>query len=198
MTSHLSPDQFTDALDGPTAPPAVQAHLASCDACRAQVDSLAVLIQQAGEADGAIDPSPLFWDHFSARLRQATAAIPVQARWWERWAAVTARPAMAMTAVLAGVLLVLATMFRSPAPSDVFDAAVPRDAAAPEATTVAANTDDDPVFDLMLNLASDLTPEAIHEITPSAFAATGVVDRMTPDERAMFVRLVKETFGGAE
>jgi len=196
MTTHLSPDQFTDALDGATVPPAVQAHLASCDACRAQVDALAVLIHQAGSADAAIDPSPLFWDHFSARVRQATAAIPVQTRWWERWMFAAVRPAMAMAAVL--LAAVLSMLLRSPAPSGAFDAAARPGPAAPEATIVAENADDDAVFDLMLNLASDLTPEAIREISPSAFAATGVVDRMTPDERAMFVRLVKEAFGGTE
>jgi hypothetical protein len=193
MTTHLAPDQFTDALDGAAVPPAVQAHLASCDSCRGRLDALLVVARQASGADSAGEPSPLFWDHFSARVRQATSAIPVQTRWWERWAAAAVRPAMAMAAVLLAALL--STMLRSPAPSD---AVVPRDPAAPQAMTVAANTDDDAVFDLMLNLASDLSPEAIHEISPSAFAATGVVDRMTPEERAMFVRLVKEEFGGTE
>ena len=101
---------------------------------------------------------------------------------------------MAMAAVL--LAAALSMFLRSPVPSGPLDS-VGRPAAS-EAMTMTASVDDDAVFDLMLNLASDLTPEAIHEISPSAFAATGVMDRMTPDERAMFVRLVKEEFGGTE
>ena len=50
----------------------------------------------------------------------------------------------------------------------------------------------------MLSMASDLSSEAIHEISPSVFRATGVVEQLTPAERAAFVRLVKEEFGGSE
>ena len=111
MTTHLAPNQFTDALDGVTTP-AVQAHLASCAACRTQLAGLVQMVQAVDGADEAANPSPLFWDHFSARVRRATEEIPVRMPWWERWAAAAARPLIAGAAVVAAALL--STLLRTP------------------------------------------------------------------------------------
>lgn len=69
---HLSPEEFVDALDG-AGGAWVREHVASCAACREQLRELNALAREAEVAD-VPEPSPLFWDHFSARVRTAVAA----------------------------------------------------------------------------------------------------------------------------
>lgn len=69
---HLSPEQFVDVLDG-TATRPVRAHADSCESCRAQLEELRALANMAQTAD-VPEPSPLFWDHLSARVQAAVAA----------------------------------------------------------------------------------------------------------------------------
>jgi hypothetical protein len=83
---HLSESEIVDLVDG-TLAPARAAHLEACDACRTTANGLRDVLAQA--ADAAIpEPSPLFWDHFSARVgadvRSADAAEPSG---WFGWAA---------------------------------------------------------------------------------------------------------------
>src|SRR5262245_60410455 len=51
------------------------AHLAECDRCRAQIEELRALIRVAEDAP-VPEPSPLFWDHLSARVREAISEEP--------------------------------------------------------------------------------------------------------------------------
>ena len=83
--AHLSPQTFIDVLDGRVAEHALP-HLASCAACRQQLHELRHTCQYATEAD-VPEPSPLFWEHLSARVREAVAAEPARrAPWWQvRW-----------------------------------------------------------------------------------------------------------------
>src|SRR5437870_13181852 len=71
---HLSAEEFVDAAEGTLA--AVRAaHLRTCEACRTQADSLGALLRDTAAID-VPDPSPLFWDHFSARVRERIAGQP--------------------------------------------------------------------------------------------------------------------------
>lgn len=66
---HLSPEQFVDALDG-TASSGVLQHAESCASCRAQLIELKAIAQMAEEVE-VPEPSALYWDHLSARVRTA-------------------------------------------------------------------------------------------------------------------------------
>ena len=99
MTTHLSPDELAAAADGtagrsaaahrdPSAATAhrdlsaATAHLDRCPACRAAVSELSALLT-ALKSETVPEPSPLFWDHFSARVREATAQVtPPERRGW--------------------------------------------------------------------------------------------------------------------
>jgi hypothetical protein len=87
---HLSEIEIVDALDGVLSAPK-RVHLDSCDRCRAEVARIEALAALAQSAD-VPDPSPLFWDHFSVRvrngIREAEAADAASA-------AASARPASA-------------------------------------------------------------------------------------------------------
>src|SRR4029079_3666755 len=77
-TSHLSPAEDIDALDG-TLSSDRKAHLDECPRCRADVAGLAETARDLGLSD-VPDPSPLFWDHQAARIAEAVAAEPAQPR----------------------------------------------------------------------------------------------------------------------
>ena len=102
MTNHLRPDEFVDAMDGALST-ARGAHLEHCAECRAELDGL-LSMQREARADDAPEPSPLFWDHFSARVREATAReSSTPAPWWRTgW-----QPIAALTVAAAAVVLVL-------------------------------------------------------------------------------------------
>jgi hypothetical protein len=92
--AHLTPAQFVDLAEGIEAEGAGR-HLAECDACRRGLAELrATMADVAGPArrgdlgiSDVPEPSPLFWDHLSARVRQGVAeqGAPGGARWVERW-----------------------------------------------------------------------------------------------------------------
>ena len=69
---HLTPDEFVDAAEG-TLPVDRRRHVEQCDACRREASALATLMGEAG-SEPVPEPSPLFWDHLSARVRLAVEA----------------------------------------------------------------------------------------------------------------------------
>src|SRR5262245_25481785 len=75
---HLSPEQLLDLAEGADA--GAESHLQACEACRQQVASLRLTM--AAVSDVAVpEPSPLFWEHLSTRVRDATAQEPATSRW---------------------------------------------------------------------------------------------------------------------
>ena len=102
--SHLSRDERLLALDG-ALDATRQAHLASCAACRTDVETLGGVLARVRAVD-VPEPSPLFWDHLAARVGDAIARepAPVPDRgWWSprlAWAAA----AVVITAAGAGYL----------------------------------------------------------------------------------------------
>ena len=94
MSAHLSTQEFVDALEG-TLPDTRKAHLSGCEICAREVAELTGVTQDARLAGEQPEPSPLFWDHFSARVRAATAGEAIRPlSWWDRnW-----RPLVALSA----------------------------------------------------------------------------------------------------
>jgi hypothetical protein len=66
--SHLSPSEFIDLAEGTLGARRV-AHADACDACRAQGAVVRDALRLSSTADDVPEPSPLFWDHLSARVR---------------------------------------------------------------------------------------------------------------------------------
>ena len=104
MTQHLSPQEFVEALDGALLA-ARRSHLESCDDCRDEVDHLRQLMSDVGATAGLPELSPLFWEHFSRRVRAATGdmVLAPQAWWRIGW-----RPLVPVGSVLAAVVLTVA------------------------------------------------------------------------------------------
>ena len=102
---HLSDVELVDLAEG-TRPEPSAPHLAVCEQCRHQLLELRRMMGVAALVP-VPEPSPLFWDHFSDRVRHAVAAeaIPPR-RWWHDLAAASRvlipASAVAVIALLVG------------------------------------------------------------------------------------------------
>lgn len=110
MTTHLTSDELVDAVEGTLADHRTT-HLAGCEVCTREVASLAAVLREASDL-GIPEPSPLFWERLSDRVRTAIAAEPAPGGGvasWLKW------PVLAPIGALA--LVVLALVMTLPAPT---------------------------------------------------------------------------------
>jgi hypothetical protein len=183
MSAHLSTQELVDALEG-TLPDARQAHLTACEACSREIAELTGVARETQLSGEVPEPSPLFWDHFSARVRTATEAEAIRPlSWWERaW-----QPIVAVSAVAATVLLAV-LVFKGRSPETV--------PIAPASTTAAAGQTavepiDDSSFDFVVRVASGSTKDELHAARPSADTTAAMLEDLTPEQQAEFIRLLK-------
>ena len=102
--SHLTSDELIEAVEG-TLAPSRRRHLAECADCTREVGASAVLKERRHRR---AEPSPLFWDHFSARVRAAVHEEPLPAG--AGWGSLLRWPVMVPVAALAiAVLAVVVT-----------------------------------------------------------------------------------------
>lgn len=112
--THLTSDELIDAMEGLLADDR-RAHLVSCDECRRQLDELSATLHDAQQAS-VPEPSPLFWNNFSARVNESIDAAP-SSRWpqWFRW------QVLLPLGVAATVILTLMLTAPRPAVVEVID-----------------------------------------------------------------------------
>jgi hypothetical protein len=83
--THLTEVEFVDLLDGALAA-SRERHLDECDSCRATATGMREAFARATDS-GMPEPSPLFWEHFSARVHDGVrGAEPDQPSRWFGWA----------------------------------------------------------------------------------------------------------------
>jgi hypothetical protein len=81
--THLTDLEIVDQIDDVL--PAVRAeHSAACPDCRAKVDVMRAALARTEEVE-IPEPSPLFWEHFSARVHAGVADAPVRGSSWWSW-----------------------------------------------------------------------------------------------------------------
>jgi anti-sigma factor RsiW len=189
MNTHLTPELMVEAIDG-TLSSAAREHLSACGECRAEVDRVRAILREAESAAPAREPSPLFWDHFADRVRDATATLPVASRssGWSAWW----RPALLVGGALAVIALVVATprlLPTAPAADQVVAVAEP-------APGLEADVEG---WDLVVSLTDDLGWDEVQQVArPRRGVADAMIDELSPAERAMFVKLLKQEMGGLE
>lgn len=188
---HLDESQFVDLIEGRLDPAGAE-HIDECDACRARAASLREALADA-RLDEGHEPSPLFWDHFAARVSAAVGGEqPLEAA--PGWAAWLRNPAAAwaMAASIA-VLLMVGALWRATLHAPV----VPSLGMAPAAgSPPAARPDDveaDRAWAVVRTAADDLAWE---EVTATGIAAhpgsaEGVVMELSADERTELARLLR-------
>jgi hypothetical protein len=195
--THFTSDQFIDAIDAIDAieakvelPRALSTHLAGCEACQTEFSSLADTLGEV-RAVSMPEPSPLFWDHFSQRVRAVTSdePLPAPAAGWQAggWRAVLAGALVAGVVTVAFVLRPVPV--KQAAPINQLPVAQSADALAA----------DDHGLTGMAILASDLKTDELQQIArPSADATAAAIEDLTPAQRAELLRLIKQQTGGAE
>ena len=188
---HLAPGTFIDLLDGTLAEPAVP-HLAVCARCREQLSALRETWQAAADAD-VPEPSPLFWDHFSNRVREAVSSEPVGSpRWHERLSQPWRIAGLAGMA-LAALLVLAVVQF----PADrASDERVPPSPTAMGDPVPLIDLSDDAMLGFVADLAGNLEWDDASDI---GLSVRGVDERavadMTDVERSELHRLLTEALG---
>lgn len=197
--THLTPDELVDIADGVRLESATP-HLEACAECRAALAELRAMMSAIADVD-VPEPSPLFWDHFSARVRGAVAEerLSAQRSGWFSWSSEVTRGMVpvAATAVLVVALLVGAVMTRRSARApEAMAARTPAPAGAPlvpaadDAALDAANSE---VWDVLTAAASDMQIEDAREagMTVRPGAIDRAVQKMAPDELNELGRLLQ-------
>ncbi len=108
---HLTPGELIDLAEG-TRDARSMPHLAACDVCRRQLTDLrAAMADVSGGAD-IPEPSPLFWDHLSARVRDGVRNedMPVRA---SALGSFLSAPRLAVAAVWCVVVIAIGAAFGS-------------------------------------------------------------------------------------
>lgn len=195
---HLTREELVDFADG-TRAEASAPHLASCRECCDRVADLRSTIRTVA-AVHAPEPSPLFWDHFSARVRQCVAsdASVGTTSWRERFAW---RGLVMPLAIAAGALVVAAVLTTVTGRSTVA-VPVPRIAMLPISSEAVEGTSlvppDDSTLDLVADLGTELDWDDIHD--SGVVAHTGLMDRavdsLSAGERVELGKLLKQELAG--
>lgn len=184
--THLTPEEFVDAAEGLLSPGRLQ-HLERCGTCRREVSALSALM---GEAAGSPcpEPSPLFWEHLSARVRQAVRAEVEPTVPWGlsrlRW------PALVPLGVLAALVVAsVATMPHRSRP-DAPLASVSSGSAERELEFEADDRDWSVLADLVGPLDWETAEAAGLALTPGD--AELVVHELSAEERQELSRLITD------
>jgi len=185
---HLRPDELIDVAEGKRAESSAT-HLAECAVCRLHLAELKAMMSAAADVE-VPEPSPLFWDHFSARVHDAVAAegSPRRSFWiWPRLTLPAA--AVALAALLLAVALNTGRV-EAPAPLIVPDPLSP-------VASVDLLSDPQSTSDTALTLVAELSSDMDFETAREAgLAARGsaehAVTHLTGSELRELQRLLQE------
>ena len=195
---HFSEAEFVDLIEGRL--PAIRAeHADECDECRALADALGAARSRAS-ADEGPEPSPLFWDHFAARVGQAVREEPVPASEPSSWRAWLRDPASAWAAAASVAMLMLvavawrATLHAPAPPTSSVSTPDTREAARNSASVVIDDVEADTAWAVVRTAVEGVTWEDVHRagIAPRPGSAERVALELNADERAELRRLLDE------
>ncbi len=190
---HLSRAELVDLIDASASLPAERSqHVEACAQCREEVELLRA-VRSLAAADEAPEPSPLFWDHFCARVAEELRREPVPAP-RHRWISVpfaTWAVAATIVVVLLTSTAVWRTTVHAPAPHVPAQMSAPSDLATVEP---ADDVDSDEAWAVVRAATADLAWEDAHEagITPRPGEIENVALQLNAAERIELERLLDE------
>ena len=196
---HLTPEELIDLAEGARAEAAAP-HLQSCEVCRHQVVALRATMSAAADVD-VPEPSPLFWDHLSQRVREAVAGEEAPASRFPGWgwALGGSWRTWAIAGVAAAVIVSIYVTAPGTLPPSSTSSSTPSSGARSAAAVSSAPLEpfgavDDPSLTLFADLTEQIDPQAITETGWSSHvgAVDEVVASLTDDERLELQRLLKE------
>ncbi len=179
---HLSAEErlaLIEALDEPRHP-----HLAACDRCRAAVAAARAVLLETRALD-VPEPSPLFWDRFSARVSARLDEAPAGA---EAAARIPWRILVPLAVGVMGLVMAVAVERERPAPATALAPAAAWDAALADAGPAA----DDDAWSVLGHLAGDFDVETLNDSLggPMSGAESALWD-LSENERAELTRLLR-------
>jgi len=189
--SHLSHDQLMALVeDQLTAalPPQVRRHVEGCAACQSEAAELRALVIHIREEPGGA-PSPLFWDHFAARvadaIRDEAPEGEVRVRGWNFAGRTAAWTAVAATVLLGSTMVAWRATLHAPAAAGI--------AAGTDDSLRGDDLEEDPAWKVVRAAADGLPWEDVQAagIAARPGSAESVVVEMTPEERAELARLLE-------
>lgn len=189
--SHFSPAELVDAAEG-TLPADRAGHLEACLRCRERVALLGDA-RQAATASDVPEPSPLYWQHLSSRVRDRVAGEAILPRWRiEPWRALGGTGTLVpIASAIAVVILIAASVLR---PRHTPPPPVDR-AAAGVVTWIDPGSDRETsdVWQVLASAASEIPIEDAHDAGMHVTAGTvdTAVQRMTPEELNELGRLLQ-------
>ena len=197
---HLKDDQLVDLAEG-TLPESSAPHLASCQQCRRQLEEMRAVMSAAAEVD-VREPSPLYWDHLSARVRDAV-SVDASPRPWADVAAWRRVLMPAWAAAVASIIIVVAFSSRVAEPPSSPQAPATVVATTAEAVEVWSDlaSDDDESLTLMGGLSAGFDFDAVRQAGLAAGgSAEHAVTHMDDDELREMQRLLAQELApsGAE
>jgi hypothetical protein len=185
--THLTTDELVEAIEE-TLVSARRAHLDSCAACREQATALATILRDARGVE-IPEPSPLFWERLSDRVRSAIAAEPVPAGGFPRW---LRWPVLVPITGLALMVLALVSVIER-------EPFVPADApiAVAQPSTTDYDLSADATWAVLLELVGPLDIDSVQEagISTSPGVAERLALNLTAAEQSELVRLLREELG---
>jgi hypothetical protein len=192
VIKHLSRAEFVDLIDSSPALPAERAqHVETCAQCREETEMLRAMRALAA-ADAMPEPSPLFWDHFSARVAEEVRREPVPAG-PRRWIPVPV--AMWATAGTVAALLISIVVWRTtlhaPAPQAPTQVSAFSEVATAEP---ADDLDNDEAWAVVRAATADLVWEDAHDagISPRPGEVENEALLLNAAERIELGRLLDE------
>jgi len=195
---HLSVEEFVDAVEG-VLPERRAAHVEGCAHCREHVAAARAALVSLRDADMP-EPSPLYWQHLSARIHDSVANDRIDSGWRVALAGLfggrdlvpAVSSALLIVVVLAGGVLMRGrgTTVLAPAPSV---------ATTGSDVSVANGIEDSEVWQVLTSAASDMPLDDAHAagMAVQAGAIDGAVQRMSPDELNELGRLLQSELRGS-
>jgi len=150
-------------------------------------EDFAELIGEIKAAGQVPEPSPLFWNHLSARVRDAVAEEPIAPAWWSLYW----RP---LAAVAGTVGLAIFLLVRAHAPG------VPAAVSAPGSTELTADVEVSEMWRLIQVAAPKVEMESVRDtgLMPSQYATDQAIEALSPSEREALIKLLRKEMGVAE
>lgn len=190
---HLSSSDLVDIAEG-TLVAEARPHFARCAACRRRASELRSTLRLATEVE-VPEPSPLFWDRLSARVRAAVAdEVPTRDPGWLSWRLAAAVASVALVVLAVGFTLTTPLWQRAregPAENGRVDTG----SSAVEWTDLA----DDPSLAFVAELADNLEWDAVTEagLGLGAGALDHALGDLTQDESVELRRLLVDALAKA-
>ncbi len=148
------------------------------------LDEFKGLIEEVKAAGDVPEPSPLFWHHLSARVRDAVAAEPIPGAWWRLYW----RPLVAAVGTIAMVAILI---LRTGAPTAP---------AAPSASELVADVEVTEMWRLIQSASPTMEMQSVQDagLMPTQYATDQAIQSLSPAEREALVRLLRKEMGVSE